>query len=62
MATFNRTAKKVAGAATAAPGNGGVEPVGRVRRSQLISTYGIGAIVDLEKGSYMPWAWRIGNV
>ncbi|WP_152624114.1 DUF1998 domain-containing protein [Cupriavidus sp. IDO] len=32
----------------------GVEPLGRVRRSQLISTYGIGAIVDLEKGSFMP--------
>lgn len=32
----------------------GVEPVGTVRRSQLISTYGIGAVVDLEKGSFMP--------
>jgi hypothetical protein len=32
----------------------GVEPIGKVRRSQLISTYGIGAIVDLEKGSFMP--------
>ncbi|MDX8526999.1 DUF1998 domain-containing protein [Mesorhizobium sp. MSK_1335] len=31
-----------------------IEPVGTVRRSQLISTYGIGAIVDLEKGSFMP--------
>lgn len=31
-----------------------VEPVGTVRRSQLVSTYGIGAIVDLEKGSFMP--------
>jgi hypothetical protein len=31
-----------------------VEPIGTVRRSQLISTYGIGAIVDLEKGSFMP--------
>jgi hypothetical protein len=31
-----------------------VEPLGRIRRSQLISTYGIGAIVDLEKGSFMP--------
>ena len=27
---------------------------GKVRRSQLISTYGIGAIIDLEKGSFMP--------
>lgn len=31
-----------------------VEPVGSVRRSQLVSTYGIGAIIDLEKGSFMP--------
>jgi hypothetical protein len=31
-----------------------IEPLGRVRRSQLISTYGIGAIVDLDKGSFMP--------
>ena len=32
----------------------GIEPLGTVRRSQLISTYGVGAIVDLEKGSFMP--------
>lgn len=32
----------------------GVEPIGTVRRSQLVSTYGIGAIIDLEKGSFMP--------
>lgn len=31
-----------------------IEPLGSVRRSQLISTYGIGAIIDLEKGSFMP--------
>lgn len=31
-----------------------VEPIGSVRRSQLVSTFGIGAIVDLEKGSFMP--------
>lgn len=31
-----------------------VEPLGTIRRSQLISTYGIGAVVDLEKGSFMP--------
>jgi hypothetical protein len=31
-----------------------IEPLGSVRRSQLVSTYGIGAIVDLEKGSFMP--------
>ena len=29
-------------------------PVGKIRRSQVISTYGIGAIVDLEDGSVMP--------
>lgn len=44
-----RAAQAAQGAATS-----GVEPLGRVRRSQLISTYGIGAIVDLEKGSFMP--------
>lgn len=32
----------------------GVEPLGSVRRSQLISTFGIGSVVDLEKGSFMP--------
>jgi len=32
----------------------GVVPLGKVRRSQLISTYGIGAILDLDKGSFMP--------
>lgn len=32
----------------------GVEPLGTVRRSQLITTYGIGAIIDLEAGSFMP--------
>ncbi|MCY3688591.1 MAG: DUF1998 domain-containing protein [Gammaproteobacteria bacterium] len=31
-----------------------VEPLGSVRRSQLVSSFGIGAIVDLEKGSFMP--------
>jgi hypothetical protein len=31
-----------------------VQPVGAVRRSQAITTYGIGAIVDLEAGSFMP--------
>ncbi|KQP91927.1 DUF1998 domain-containing protein [Methylobacterium sp. Leaf117] len=41
-----------------------VEPVGTVRRSQLVSTYGIGAIVDLEKGSFMPMGledWEIAT-
>lgn len=32
----------------------GIEPLGMVRRSQLISAYGIGAVIDLEKGSFMP--------
>ena len=31
-----------------------VDPVGMVRRSQLVSTFGVGAILDLEKGSFMP--------
>lgn len=31
-----------------------IEPLGSVRRSQLVSAFGIGAIVDLEKGSFMP--------
>jgi hypothetical protein len=31
-----------------------IEPIGTVRRSQLVSTFGIGAIVDFEKGSFMP--------
>ena len=36
------------------PATDAIEPLGTVRRSQLISTYGIGSIVDLEKGSFMP--------
>ena len=28
--------------------------LGKIRRSQVITTYGIGAIVDLEPGSFMP--------
>lgn len=42
---------------SAKPGGGAqpvIDPLGSVRRSQLISTYGIGAIIDLEKGSFMP--------
>lgn len=54
MATFKRAASTTTASKPATSGRLGVEPVGRVRRSQLISTYGIGAIVDLEKGSYMP--------
>lgn len=53
MATTRRPAGRAAQAAQGAA-TSGVEPLGRVRRSQLISTYGIGAIVDLEKGSFMP--------
>ena len=41
------------GRSTAVPTDG-VEPLGSVRRSQLVSSFGIGAIVDLEKGSFMP--------
>jgi hypothetical protein len=50
MATsrFNRPAGRAPGPTQA------VEPLGTVRRSQLISTYGIGGIIDLDKGSYMP--------
>ena len=39
--------------ATAVPADA-IEPLGSVRRSQLVSSFGIGAIVDLEKGSFMP--------
>ncbi|MCA0199883.1 MAG: DUF1998 domain-containing protein [Proteobacteria bacterium] len=39
---------------TAPPPEDAIEPLGTVRRSQLVSTFGIGAIVDLEKGSFMP--------
>lgn len=39
---------------TTAPVTDFVDPIGSIRRSQLISTYGIGGIVDLEKGSFMP--------
>ena len=38
---------------TAVPADA-IEPLGSVRRSQLVSSFGIGAIVDLEKGSFMP--------
>ena len=39
--------------ATAIPADA-IEPLGSIRRSQLVSSFGIGAIVDLEKGSFMP--------
>src|SRR5688572_19116018 len=41
-------------AAPVAPAAPPARPIGKVRRSQVISTYGIGSIVDLEAGSYMP--------
>jgi hypothetical protein len=34
--------------------NTAVAAVGAVRRSQAITTYGIGAVIDLESGSFMP--------
>src|SRR4051794_5689596 len=48
------TAYRSKAAASPLPAAEGVEPLGTVRRSQLVSTYGIGAILDLDKGSYMP--------
>jgi hypothetical protein len=54
MVTVNRGFRGGAARAPSTLPASGVEPVGRVRRSQLISTYGIGAIIDLEKGSFMP--------
>lgn len=46
--------KKGSSAIVTKPQNDHVsESVGKVRRSQLVSTYGVGAIVDLEKGSFM---------
>ena len=54
MVTTRRLGGRRRPAHGGAPVIAGVEPLGKVRRSQLISTYGIGAIVDLEKGSYMP--------
>jgi Domain of unknown function (DUF1998). len=54
MATARRGFRPGGAAGKAATTFSGVEPLGKVRRSQLVSTYGIGAIVDLEKGSFMP--------
>lgn len=51
MAT-NNYGRRPAGGRRPAPQ--GIEPLGTVRRSQLISTYGIGGIIDLDKGSFMP--------
>ena len=41
-------------AAGGAPAIPAAKPVGDVRRSQAFTTYGIGASVDLEAGSFMP--------
>lgn len=54
MATTRNSFGRGAPAKKAVAATSGVEPIGKIRRSQLISTYGIGAIVDLEKGSFMP--------
>jgi len=62
MATSNQNRGRGTGAGSGAQrggatGGGDVQaarPVGEVRRSQVITTYGIGAIVDLEDGSFMP--------
>lgn len=54
MATSGKTIRTGAGGKKPTPAVAGVEPLGKVRRSQLIATYGIGSIVDLEKGSFMP--------
>jgi hypothetical protein len=59
MATNNYPRRQGArpGAVAGAAGGANIQaasPVGEVRRSQIITTYGIGAIVDLEDGSFMP--------
>ncbi len=54
MATAKKTSRPWPSAGKGAPAIAGVESLGKVRRSQLIATYGIGAIIDLEKGSFMP--------
>ena len=54
MATAKKTFRPGSPARAGATVIAGVEPLGKVRRSQLIATYGIGAIIDLEKGSFMP--------
>jgi hypothetical protein len=46
--------RRIGGRGQAVQPPAGIEPLGTVRRSQLISTYGIGAVIDLEKGSFMP--------
>jgi hypothetical protein len=54
MVTARKTAPRAGAPRMTPQATSGVEPIGKVRRSQLISTYGIGAIVDLDKGSFMP--------
>lgn len=62
MVTAKKTFRPGSPARAGAAAIAGVEPLGKVRRSQLIATYGIGAIVDLEKGSFMPMGledWKV---
>ncbi|WP_221624484.1 DUF1998 domain-containing protein [Burkholderia stagnalis] len=54
MATSRGFSARRNGGAPAINASPGAKPLGKVRRSQLISTYGIGAIIDLEMGSFMP--------
>lgn len=56
----NRTGRKGTGNHRSNPNSSrgsqkpSVESLGAVRRSQVISTYSIGSVVDLENGSFMP--------
>jgi Domain of unknown function (DUF1998) len=54
MVTARRTSARRPGPAVVAPNADAVRPMGKVRRSQAITTYGIGAIIDLTAGSVMP--------
>jgi len=53
MATTGKPKWPASGSGTQ-PAASAIEPLGAVRRSQLVSTYSIGGIIDLEKGSFMP--------
>lgn len=54
MATTRKPFRTGSPSKSATAAIAGVQPLGKVRRSQTIATYGIGAIIDLEKGSFMP--------
>lgn len=54
MAIAKRSAARRTTVPAATPNVEVVRPVGKVRRSQAITTYGIGAITDLASGSVMP--------